>query len=53
MKPETSCNTGVTQELRPLDGAEVDHVGGGALWLIPVVVTMAVATFLASQKKAQ
>jgi hypothetical protein len=50
---DKNCKPDTTQELRQLDGAEVDDVSGGALWLVPLIMTVALATYLASQRKDQ
>ncbi len=37
-------------QMRPLNDTEIDHVNGGVIWMVPVVMAIALATYLASQK---
>jgi hypothetical protein len=40
-------------EFRPLSDAEIDHVDGGVIFLVPLVVATAVAVFLFNQQRSQ
>ena len=45
-KPEKAFSS----QMRPLNDTEIDGVNGGVVWMVPLVIAIAVATYLASQK---
>ena len=46
-----SKNEAAMPEMRSLTATEIDQTSGGVIWILPVVITAAVAAYLASQKK--